>query len=76
MHGPYRLRCQHAQDAGVAAVYPVKFAITGQPALTRPLTNPLLQATFAAVDRQLRHNGSASTSGTHSCSVNRGPTGS
>jgi hypothetical protein len=52
MHGRRRLSCQHAQNADVSAVHPVKFGITGQPALTRPLTDLLPQATFAAVDRQ------------------------
>ena len=56
MHGLHRLGCQHAENADVAGVSRVISGCFGSPALTRPLTDPLPQATFAAVERQPRHN--------------------
>src|SRR5919197_3362795 len=48
MPGLYRLSCQHAQNAGVAAVCPVILGIPGWSALTRPWTDTLPWATFTA----------------------------
>src|SRR4029453_17189704 len=49
MHGPHRLRCQHAQSVDVTAVYGVIAACFGSAALTPPLTDLLPWAIFVPV---------------------------